>query len=211
MEKSLDIVRDQELFSCQKFKTDLVENENKTIEVLSKSLDKLDDNEKRFSKLENELDEVRFELNAKKQLSKYGDYTIKFNDSFFYQFNKPKASFYKKIGIEKNDVIRDLNAFDFDNNNIEHQNKAAQMPCHKEIIEYYLRNGLDQKDYFNLNMLRVERNNDSHPLPTTRDAFLSLVRNDIQNLEDICNYQTLSIYKSTIEKLLNCFLEIYTD
>ena len=40
-----------------------------------------------YAKLENELDEVRFELNAKKQLSKFGDYTIKFNDSFFYQFN----------------------------------------------------------------------------------------------------------------------------
>jgi hypothetical protein len=74
---------------------------------------------------------------------------MKFNNLFFNHSNEDKISFLEALGREKRLVTRELNVEDFDDDDTDHQSKVAEKTSHRNIIQFYLNNGLSREDYFN--------------------------------------------------------------
>jgi hypothetical protein len=180
-----------------------------TKDELKQLKDELKQTKDELKNVQTQLNELINESNANKQLIKFGDYIMKFNNLFFNHSDEDKISFLEALGREKRLVARELNVEDFDDDDIDHQSKVAEKTSHRNIIQFYLNNGLSREDYFNLSKLRIDRNVNSNPLPKNQEAFILYMRSDIQSLTDNCICSNLSIYKSTLEHLMNGFVNFY--
>lgn len=88
-------------------------------------------------------------------------------------------------------------------------NELAVQPYHKQIIKFYESYGLTSNDFFILMKIRIQHNNyDFNSLPNVKTDFMNTLQSDIQKLKHNELSLTFSVFKSSLEHLLNGLLKI---